>query len=185
VNVFVDIGGVRAAEALVRLLPCVAKSVAPRRIVVKCEALAARAEKAAAAAAAKIVVSASASASTDVTTGLKVTTFNVLAPCYRRVKDPAGEVAMESTFPERALERQTRVVDMLAGLASSVVCLQVREFEDKKERELKNMPTHASGKDCGRSLIRFPPPTFPPAPYKLHRSSGTRRPRSAGCTSRA
>jgi hypothetical protein len=54
-----------------------------------------------------------------------VTTFNVLAPCYRRVKDPAGEVAMESTFPERALERQTRVVDMLAGLASSVVCLQV------------------------------------------------------------
>ena len=39
VNVFVDIGGVRAAEALVRLLPAVAKSAAPSFIVVKCEAL--------------------------------------------------------------------------------------------------------------------------------------------------
>ena len=39
VNVFVDIGGVRAAEALVRLLPAVAKSASPSFIVVKCEAL--------------------------------------------------------------------------------------------------------------------------------------------------
>ena len=39
VNVFVDIGGVRAAEALVRLLPAVAKSASPHFIVVKCEAL--------------------------------------------------------------------------------------------------------------------------------------------------
>ena len=46
-NVFVDIGGVRAAEALVRLLPALAKSVGPRRIVVKCEALAERANEAA------------------------------------------------------------------------------------------------------------------------------------------
>ena len=45
VNVFVDVGGVRAAEALVRLLPAVAAaSPPPRRVVVKCEALAKRAE---------------------------------------------------------------------------------------------------------------------------------------------
>lgn len=45
VNVFVDVGGVRAAEALVRLLPAVASaSPPPTRVVVKCEALAKRAK---------------------------------------------------------------------------------------------------------------------------------------------
>ena len=37
--VFVDVGGVRPAEALVRLLPSIAKSADPRVVVVKCEAL--------------------------------------------------------------------------------------------------------------------------------------------------
>ena len=42
--VFIDIGGVRAAEALVRALPVVAAS-SPRLVAVKCEALAERAKK--------------------------------------------------------------------------------------------------------------------------------------------
>lgn len=76
-----------------------------------------------------VAASASAASKHDVVNtggGLTVTTFNVLAPCYRRIKQPDGEVAMESTFPEIALERHTRIVDMLCDLASSVVCLQVR-----------------------------------------------------------
>ena len=45
VNVFVDVGGVRAAEALVRLLPAVASaSPPPTRVVVKCGARAKRAK---------------------------------------------------------------------------------------------------------------------------------------------
>ena len=38
--VFVDIGGVRAAEALVRVLPAIAKTCASRVVAIKCEALA-------------------------------------------------------------------------------------------------------------------------------------------------
>ena len=38
--VFVDIGGVRASEALVRVLPAIVNACAPRVLSVKCEALA-------------------------------------------------------------------------------------------------------------------------------------------------
>ena len=79
-----------------------------------------------------MVVDASSSASaegdvvtTTTTAGLQVTSFNVLAPCYRRIKQPDGETVMEATFPDVAMERQTRVLDMLSDLSSSVVCLQV------------------------------------------------------------
>lgn len=57
---------------------------------------------------------------------MTVTTFNVLAPCYKRVKSPDGTVAMEATYPEIAVDRQKRIVDMLSELGSSVICLQVR-----------------------------------------------------------
>jgi len=65
--------------------------------------------------------------------GMQVTTFNVLAPCYRRLKQPSGEVAMESLFPDVYLERQARIVGMLSDVASSVLCLQVeKRFAPKK-----------------------------------------------------
>lgn len=57
---------------------------------------------------------------------MQVTTFNVLAPCYRRVKQPDGSVEMESASPGDALDRQSRIVDMLTDTLSSVMCLQVR-----------------------------------------------------------
>lgn len=55
---------------------------------------------------------------------LTITTFNVLAPCYRRVKQDDGTVVMEATLPEVATARQTRVVDALLDQSSSVCCLQ-------------------------------------------------------------
>ena len=33
---------------------------------------------------------------------------------------------MEATYPEIAVDRQKRIVDMLSELGSSVICLQVR-----------------------------------------------------------
>ena len=76
-----------------------------------------------------------ASSATDVTEGLTVTTFNVLAPCYRRIKQADGEVKMEATFPELALERQTRVLDILSDLSSSIVCLQVKKCTQTRSNE--------------------------------------------------
>jgi hypothetical protein len=60
-------------------------------------------------------------------TGFNVTTFNVLAGCYKRVKRADGSVAMESEFLEQAVARQARVVAMLTDLGPSVMCLQVSQ----------------------------------------------------------
>lgn len=100
---------------------------------------------------------------------LTVTTFNVLAPCYKRVKSPDGSVAMEATYPEIAVDRQTRIVDMLSELASSIVCLQVRPRQPLRH-----------------DVARDSPPTFPhdPAlPTSPRRSSGTPRRTFGACTS--
>ena len=76
--------------------------------------------------AARSVRSVPAAATADVKTGdaLTITTFNVLAPCYRRVKQEDGSTVMESTLPDVAAARQARVVDSLLRLSSSVCCLQ-------------------------------------------------------------
>ena len=66
---------------------------------------------------------------------MTVTTFNVLAPCYRRITQPDGEVKMEAAFPEVALERQTRVLNILSELSSSILCLQVSDKTPKHFKE--------------------------------------------------
>ena len=47
---------------------------------------------------------------------MTVTTFNVLAPCYKRVQQPDGTTAMEASDRATALDRQTRVLDLIAEL---------------------------------------------------------------------
>jgi len=75
---------------------------------------------------ARSVPSVPAAATADEKTGdaLTITTFNVLAPCYRRVKREDGSTVMESTLPDVAAARQARVVDSLLCLSSSMCCLQ-------------------------------------------------------------
>lgn len=55
---------------------------------------------------------------------MTITTFNVLAPCYKRFYQPDGTVVMESQDMATALDRQTRVLDFLANTSSDVLCLQ-------------------------------------------------------------
>ena len=67
---------------------------------------------------------AAAAASAAALSRLSITTFNVLAPCYKRFTQPDGSVTMESASLDIAVERQARIVRMLSELDSSVLCLQ-------------------------------------------------------------
>ena len=82
--------------------------------------------------------SSSSAASTSAPDGtcLTVTTFNVLAPCYKRVKQPDGTTAMEASNRATALDRQTRVLDLITRLNSTCVCLQEFWHADAATAEL-------------------------------------------------
>ena len=67
---------------------------------------------------------------------MTVTTFNVLAPCYKRVQQPDGTTAMEASDRATALDRQTRVLDLIAELDSTCVCLQEFWHADAATAEL-------------------------------------------------
>ena len=67
---------------------------------------------------------------------MTVTTFNVLAPCYKRVQQPDGTTAMEASDRATALDRQTRVLDLVAELDSTCVCLQEFWHADAATAEL-------------------------------------------------
>lgn len=55
---------------------------------------------------------------------LRVATFNMLAPCYKRVKGRDVN-AREAANRDRYLERHTKIVDLLKNLNADVICLQV------------------------------------------------------------
>ena len=67
---------------------------------------------------------------------MTVTTFNVLAPCYKRVQQPDGTTAMEASDRATALDRQTRVLDLVTRLNSTCVCLQEFWHADAATAEL-------------------------------------------------
>ena len=73
---------------------------------------------------------------------MTVTTFNVLAPCYKRIKGLDGTVTMEAEDMTTALDRQTRVLDMLTSSGSAIICLQ--EFWQDKTLKGFNPPTFGS-----------------------------------------
>ena len=67
---------------------------------------------------------------------MTVTTFNVLAPCYKRVPQSDGTTAMEASDRATALDRQTRVLDLVTELDSTCVCLQEFWHADAATAEL-------------------------------------------------
>ena len=106
-----------------------------------------------------LVPRASSASTNDSSSSVSVTTFNVLAPCYKRVTNPEdGSIAMEATFSELALERQARIVDMLCSdVRSSILCLQEfwhasEEVRGLYERGLRDAGyvTHSTPRTGGR-----------------------------------
>ena len=58
----------------------------------------------------------------DVT--LKMVTFNILAPIYKRITTPAGSKAFESDYPELFLERNMKICLELLDTHADIICLQ-------------------------------------------------------------
>ena len=76
---------------------------------------------------------------------MTVTTFNVLAPCYKRIKGLDGTVTMEAEDMTTALDRQTRVLDMLTSSGSAIICLQEFWHANDKVRQLYETTLKAAG----------------------------------------
>jgi len=67
---------------------------------------------------------------------MTVTTFNVLAPCYKRVQQPDGTTAREASARATAQGHKMRVLDLVAELDSTCVCLQEFWHADAATAEL-------------------------------------------------
>ena len=123
------------------LQPCFARARRPhaaRRRTPPASSRRPRGDDAAVSSVSARATSSSSAASTSAPDGtcLTVTTFNVLAPCYKRVKQPDGTTAMEASDRATALDRQTRVLDLVAELDSTCVCLQEFWHADAATAEL-------------------------------------------------
>ncbi|XP_040873204.1 uncharacterized calcium-binding protein At1g02270 isoform X1 [Glycine max] len=79
------------------------------------------------------------------------TTFNILAPIYKRI-DPQNQGLRESDFRSFWLDRNNRILDCLLYESSSIMCLQ--EFWVGNE-ELVNMYEEKLG-DAGYHLFKLP-----------------------------
>lgn len=69
------------------------------------------------------------SASVISDTSISCTTFNILAPIYKRI---GGESCRESHFHEAWLSRNQRILDMLLIIGSSIICLQEFWLENEE-----------------------------------------------------
>jgi endonuclease/exonuclease/phosphatase family metal-dependent hydrolase len=123
------------------LQPCFARAPRPhaaRRRTPPASSRRPRGDDAAVSSVSARATSSSSAASTSAPDGtcLTVTTFNVLAPCYKRVKQPDGTTAMEASDRATALDRQTRVLDLVTRLNSTCVCLQEFWHADAATAEL-------------------------------------------------
>ena len=123
------------------LQPCFARARRPhaaRRRTPPASSRRPRGDDAAVSSVSARATSSSSAASTSAPDGtcLTVTTFNVLAPCYKRVKQPDGTTAMEASDRATALDRQTRVLDLVTRLNSTCVCLQEFWHADAATAEL-------------------------------------------------
>ncbi|KAJ6249096.1 hypothetical protein M0813_01695 [Anaeramoeba flamelloides] len=63
---------------------------------------------------------------------LKVTTFNILAPCYKRLS-----LGRESSKPNLWKSRQTNILDLLSSTKSDILCLQEIWFDPFFLKETK------------------------------------------------
>ncbi|CAI5467515.1 unnamed protein product [Closterium sp. Yama58-4] len=117
--------GAPSRSALVQL-------AAPRGVPTRLRALR-RATRATRGSAARHTAASAAAASAEPAGGveLSISTFNILAPIYKRL---AGEAVRESAFPEEWMARNERILAALRATDSTVVCLQEFWFNADLER---------------------------------------------------
>eukprot|EP00002_Diphylleia_rotans_P007803 TRINITY_DN17464_c0_g1_i1.p1 TRINITY_DN17464_c0_g1~~TRINITY_DN17464_c0_g1_i1.p1 ORF type:complete len:275 (-),score=52.18 TRINITY_DN17464_c0_g1_i1:228-1052(-) len=57
-------------------------------------------------------------------TSIKILTWNILAPCYKRMVTEKSEKVLESQFKSQYMDRSRQIFDMILGQKPDVVCLQ-------------------------------------------------------------
>ncbi|CAI5515875.1 unnamed protein product [Closterium sp. Naga37s-1] len=89
-----------------------------------------------------IISSAGSSRAQSASSTLSLTTFNILAPIYKRL---GGEGERESACEHLWRDRNRRIVDLLLSLQSSVVCLQEFWFDGGDLERMYESHLQASG----------------------------------------